>query len=139
MNAWYFAMIGILPLMWGGTKPRAWCAIMASSLLSLAVPFSPLGYLVTDLICGALVLARPAQLPQRAIGLLFTVMALLDLGYLLSPQLDGGLLFYRILFGLGWVQLAILAAWGAYDTGKTAGRRIGAYRHQMAPGPGNRK
>lgn len=128
-------MLCIVPLMWGGAKPRAWAAVMASSVLAFMVgALDPRAYLLIDLVCGALVLARPAGCFQRAIGGLFAMMLLFDVGYIISPKLDGGMQYYTGLAALGWLQFALLAVWGAHDTGRLVVRWLWPARPQVAGG-----
>lgn len=136
MSEWKIAMLCLLPLMFGGAKPRTWGAVMGSSVMAMFLPMLPAAYLVIDIACGGLVLVRPAGTAQRAIGLLFSFMAIIDLGYLLSPQL-APLTYYWTLSVLGWGQFAILACWGAYDTGKAIVLRYGPRRHLLAVGAGS--
>jgi hypothetical protein len=139
MTDWKLAMVMVLPMMWGGAKPRAWAVVMLSSVLSALVGvLEPRVFLAIDLVCGALILARPAGCAQRAIGMLFAMMALFDVGYIISPRLDGGAQYYTGLSALGWVQFAILAAWGAHDTGRLVVGRLGPSRHSLARGAGTR-
>ena len=132
LTPWKVAMFVILPLMKRGPKLRAWLAVAVASDLAWAFPLSPQAYLAIDLAFGALVLAKPAGVAQKAIGLVFANMALIDVGYLLSPQLDHGILYYWIMLVLGWVQFAILAVWGAYDAGSYLYRRLGLDRRLLA-------
>lgn len=123
MTAWKWSMLAILPLMYGRwQRLRTWGAVFASSMLAWLLPLQPDAYIVIDLLCGALVLTKPAGLAQRAIGLLFAAMLIVDVGYRISPQLDGGVLYYWALSILGWMQWAVLACWGAHDFGKFAFR-----------------
>lgn len=125
LTPWKGAMLIILPLLARGPKLRAWLAVFAASVLAFVLPLKPEAYLAIDLACGALVLARPAGLPQKTIGLLFAIMAVIDMGYMVSPQLDHGMLYYQIMLILGWVQFAVLAAWGSYDAGKLVAHWLG--------------
>lgn len=125
-------MLCIAPFMPGGAKPRAWLAVFLSSGLAWFFPLSPAAYLAIDLFCGGLVLAKPAGVAQKSIGLLFAMMAIVDVGYLVSPQLDGGLLYYGVMVALGWLQFAILAIWGLHDAGKYCARRFGHHRRKVA-------
>lgn len=125
-------MLLILPLMHRAPKTRAWVAVFASSVLAWLLPIKPEYYLAIDMACGALVLAKPAGVAQKSIGLIFANMALIDAGYLVSPQADHGILYYQIMLVLGWVQFAILATWGAYDTGSYLARRFGFVRRPVA-------
>lgn len=113
-------------------KPRAWLAVFLSSILAWCFPLSPEAYLAIDLFCGGLVIARPAGVPQKAIGLIFSMMALIDAGYIVSPQADHGMLYYRVMVILGWTQFGILAAWGSYDAWGYCARRFGFARGAVA-------
>ena len=132
MTDWKLAMLCLLPLMWGGAKPRTWAAVIGASLMAMVSPYEPASYLAIDLFCGGLVLAKPAGLSQKTIGILFAIMAVIDTGYLLSPRADNGITYYYILSTIGWVQFAVLAAWGAHDAGTTLARRFGNNRHKVA-------
>lgn len=125
-------MVCVLPTMMGRHRLRAWLSVMASSLLALLVPhLSPVAYFGIDMLCGAMVLARPAGCAQRAIGMLFACMAVFDIAYWVSPQIDRGELYYWGLMSLGWAQWTILAVWGFYDTGKVIARRAGFSGRQV--------
>jgi hypothetical protein len=106
-------MIGLSPFMRGHQMTRTWLAVMGASVATYFV-HDPLGFMAIDAIAAAIVMARPAGLPQKAIGALFTLMVLFDLGFYLSPQ-NGWDLFYGALSFVGWVQWAILAGWFGYD------------------------
>lgn len=136
MSDWKIAMLCIIPLMLGGHKPRAWLAVFLSSILAAVFALRPEAYLAIDLLCGFAVLMRPAGLEQKAIGMIFAGMAVIDVGYMLSPQADGGITFYYVLSTLGWLQFAILAWWGSHDTGKAIAGRFGRHRHSLARGNG---
>lgn len=132
LTPWKLAMIVIAPLMHKAPKLRAWLAVFASSVLAWLFALKPEYYLAIDVACGALVLAKPAGVAQKAIGLIFANMALIDAGYIVSPQADQGILYYWLMLILGWVQFAILAAWGAYDAGSYLARRFGPRRRPVA-------
>jgi hypothetical protein len=134
LTPWKLAMLVILPLLTRGPKLRAWLAVFASAVLAWLFPLSPSAYLLIDLACGALVLAKPAGVAQKSIGTVFAIMAIIDAGYLLSPQADHGILYYWIMLTLGWVQFAVLAAWGSYDAGTYLSRRFGVARRTVASG-----
>lgn len=118
-------MLLILPLMHRAPKLRAWLAVFVSSVLAWLFALKPEYYLAIDLACGALVLAKPAGVAQKSIGLIFANMALIDAGYIISPQADHGILYYEIMLILGWVQFGILACWGFHDVGSYLARRFG--------------
>lgn len=144
MSEWKTAMVVILPLMlerravtaWtkliSYQKPRAWFAVFLSSLLAVLFPLSPAAYLAIDLFCGGLVIARPAGSAQKAIGLIFTMMALIDCGYIISPQADHGILYYEVMVILGWAQFAILLLWGSYDAWRYCASRFEPHRRPVA-------
>lgn len=113
MSAWKLAMVLALPLMWGGAKPRTWLAMFAGSVAAIYVPFAS-AYVFIDIASGAAVLKRPACMAQKAIGLFFAAMVMFDVGYLFSSRSNPEL-FAQTMSWLGWVQFAILLAWGGYD------------------------
>lgn len=132
-------MLCLLPLMleWArmkdGRKLRTWAAMMGASLAAMFAPFVT-AFVVIDIIAAAVVLKRPASCAQRMIGLLFVGMVFFELGYLISPRNQHGLLMFG-LQGLGWMQFAILAAWGCHDVlgyyldrRGTAGSQVAAER-----------
>lgn len=106
-------MLGLSPFMRGHQMLRTWAAVMGASAATYFV-HDPVGYMAIDAIAAAIVMARPAGLPQRAIGALFTLMVLFDLGFYLSPHADWGL-FVSALSIVGWVQWLILAGWAGHD------------------------
>lgn len=96
-----------------GPKHRVWTAMFGASLAALYVPFAS-GFLVIDLLAGALVLKRPAGVAQRCIGLLFAGMAVFDIGYIIGGAQSPGQ-FVQFLSLVGWLQFTILLLWGLYD------------------------
>lgn len=138
LTPWKIAMLAIVGLMLSRQKARTWLALMAASLLSWCFALRPEAYIVLDLVSGALVLTRPAGPAQRLIGLLFAGMVIVDIGYWVSPQLDGGALYYQALQLIGWAQWAILAAWGLYDVREVVGRRLGLVGRAVADRAGAR-
>lgn len=116
---WKFAMLCLLPLMWeqvrlrDNRKIRTWAAMMGASV---AAAFSPsvVFFTVIDILAAAIVLKRPACTAQRMIGLLFVGMIFFELGFLISEGHQQTVLV-AALSGLGWMQFAILAAWGSHD------------------------
>lgn len=125
MTDWKMAMMAISPLMLSHQKLRTWGAVIGSSLLASVFPLTPPAYIAIDLLCGLLVLTRPAGTAQRAIGLLFAAMLIVDVGYCISPRADGGLLYYHVLSALGWLQWGVLAMWGARDAGELCSLFLG--------------
>jgi len=113
---WKLAMVFALPLMFGmgwRAKCRTWAALMGASLASIVLPYAA-AFMVIDLLAGAMVLRRPAGCGQRAIGLIFAGMALFDIGFIIAGQHDVQA-FTGFMVSLGWLQFAILFAWGGYD------------------------
>jgi hypothetical protein len=106
-------MLGLSPFMRGHQMARTWLALMGASLATFIV-HDPVGYFVIDACAAALVMSRPSSIPQKMIGALFTLMALFDIGYVLSPQSDWGLFTSTLRF-VGWVQWAVLAGWVGHD------------------------
>ena len=113
MTSWDAAMLGLSPFMRGHQMMRTWLALMCASLPTFIVT-DAVGYFLVDVTAAAIVMARPAGLPQRMIGGLFTLMALFDLGYVLSSQADWSL-FTSALRYTGWAQWAVLAGWAGHD------------------------
>ena len=138
LTPWKIAMLSIVWLMLSKQKARTWLALMAASFLSWCFVLSPPAYIMIDLVAGALVLTRPAGKAQRLIGMLFSGMVIVDVGYWLSPQLDGGVLYYQALLLIGWAQWAILLAWGLYDVREVVGRRLGLVGRAVADRAGAR-
>jgi hypothetical protein len=87
---------------------------MFGASMATYVVHDAVGYLAIDAIAAAIVVARPAGLPQKAIGLLFVWMMMFDLGFLLSPH-AGWDLFAALSTGIGWLQWCILAGWEGHD------------------------
>jgi hypothetical protein len=128
-------MLVSLPFMTAAPKLRTWATMFVSSGATLFVPVGHApAYLAIDLISGALVLMRPAGLPQRAIGLLFAFMCMFDLGFILSghPERMDTYISANVL--IGWLQWAILLAWGAYGVRQYLARRHGAVRGPIPAG-----
>ena len=113
MTHWEMAMLGLAPLMRGHQMLRTWLAVMGASVATYFV-HDPMGYMAIDAIAAAIVMARPSGLAQKAIGALFTLMVLFDLGFYLSPQ-HGWDLFVSALSFVGWVQWLILVGWVGHD------------------------
>lgn len=119
VSDWKLAMLALLLFLLcdrrniGGPKCRVWLAMFGASLAALYVPFAA-GFLVIDLLAGALVLKRPAGVAQRCIGLLFAGMAVFDIGYIIGGAQAPGQ-FVQFMSLIGWLQFSILLAWGLYD------------------------
>ena len=113
MTSWDAAMLGLTPFMRGHQMMRTWLALMGASLSTFVV-HDAVGYFLVDVTAAAIVMSRPSSIPQRLIGALFTLMALFDLGYVLSSQADWTL-FTGALRWFGWAQWAVLAGWAGHD------------------------
>lgn len=115
MSLWEAVMLCVLPLMWGGARPRVWGALMAGHLVSWVLPFAP-AFILIDLLTAAVVLSRPAGEAQKLIGLLSVGMALTGIGYFIATDIMGSVgqprAYADILRLLGWLQLIILGVWG---------------------------
>ena len=120
-------MLGLSPFMRGRQMLRTWIVLMGASVATYVV-HDPVSFMAIDAISAAAIMARPSGLPQRAIGALFTLMVLFDLGFYLSPQ-NGWGLYYSALSVVGWVQWAILAGWAGHDW-------FGRYRSWASPAGG---
>ena len=112
MTEWKLAMLALAPLMRGHEMLRTWLAMFGASVAALLVQ-DVVAYIAIDAIAGAIVMARPSGLAQKAIGALFVLMVMFDLGFYLSPHADWGL-FASALSAVGWVQWVILGAWSGH-------------------------
>ena len=117
---WHLAMLCLLPFMLGGAKFRVWSVLFLANLATY-VSWSTAWFLTVDLVAAALILIPPKADGQRAIGGIFALMAMFDIGYLLSPQ-QGVLMYQNVLIALGWAQWFILLLWGLHD----------AWRHYLS-------
>ena len=127
MTSWDVAMLGLAPLMRGHQMARTWVAVMGASVATFFV-HDPVGFMAIDAVAAAIVMARPSGLAQRAIGALFTIMVMFDLGFFLSPQRNYDM-FYGVLMVIGWGQWLILAGWTGHDL-------WGRYRNWSSPANG---
>jgi hypothetical protein len=106
-------MMALAPFLRGHQMGRTWLALMLASGATFVV-HDPVGYFVIDACAAAVVMRKPSSVPQRIIGALFTLMALFDVGYILSQQADWGQ-FTSALRIVGWAQWAVLAGWAGHD------------------------
>lgn len=113
MTEWKLAMLMIAPFMRGHEMLRTWLAMFGTSIGALLVQ-DVVAYIAIDAVCAAIVMARPSGLAQKAIGALFILMVMFDLGFFLSPRADWGM-FANSLSVVGWVQWAILGVWAGHD------------------------
>lgn len=113
MTEWKLAMLMLSPFMRGRQMLRVWIVLMGASIAAHFAN-SITAFMAIDAVAAALVLARPAGLPQRLIGALFAWMLFMDLGFYLSAR-EGWGLFLEASSAAGWVQWAILGAWSGHD------------------------
>lgn len=106
-------MLVIAPFMRGSQMLRTWVAMFGASVAAWVVQ-DVVAYIAIDAICAAIIMARPSGLPQKAIGALFALMVMFDLGFFLSPSADWGL-FAGALTAVGWAQWCILLGWSGHD------------------------
>lgn len=134
------AMLCVLPLMWGGARPRVWLALMAGHFLSWAFPYAS-AFILLDLLTAGVVLSRPAGEHQKLIGLLSIGMAMTGIGYFISTEIIGNAgqpgAYGNVLRTLGWLQIIVLAFWGADGVGKYLVRRSGGSRGVSSPHAGD--
>lgn len=119
---WKLALVLLLPLVWHDkAKLRTWAAMIGGSLVAaFFAPSSMHLYILIDAISGYIVLRHPIGPAQRAIGLLFAMMAMFHIGYLVSDIYErttygSALMHWRAQYVIGWIQLIILGIWGAGD------------------------
>ena len=142
---WFAAMLAVLLFMllqraegsWPLHKLRTWAALFCSSLAGwFAVSFSGgvpvLSFIIIDILAGVIVLARPAGLAQRAIGLCYGVMILSHIGYKIALLWFNGVVsstsYEAFMTFAGWAQLVILTAWSGWDVGRAILHRVGIGR-----------
>lgn len=142
---WFAAMTGVLLFMllqkaadgWPTHKLRTWAALFCSSLagwvaVSVYGGVPVLSFIIIDILAGVAVLARPAGLAQRAIGLCYGVMILSHIGYKIAVLwLDGAVSstsYEAFMTFAGWAQLVILSAWSGWDVGRAILHRVGIGR-----------
>ncbi len=122
---------------WPLHKLRTWAALFCSSLAgwiavanSEAVPV--LSFIIIDILAGVVVLARPAGLAQRAIGLCYGVMILSHIGYKIALLYFQGVVsstsYEAFMTFAGWAQLVILTVWSGWDVGRALLHRVGFRR-----------
>lgn len=146
---WAQAMVAMLPLFalhrwrmgrWPVHRLRTWAALFGSSLSAWMVtpatgstPF--LAYAAICLVAAGIVLVRPAGTAQRAIALIFALMAAFHGGAYLAGELIGGPIYITMLQYAGWSQLVILLFWGCKNVGfgalvATVCHRMGRIAHR---------
>lgn len=120
MSAWHIAMLAALPFMFSSAKMRTWVALAVAGVIPwLLPPMIVPAYIVTDALAGAIILRKPAGCAQRAIGACFAMLVMFHVGFLLSHAGNGTTsMYYQANVITGWVQFALLAAWGLADAGK---------------------
>jgi hypothetical protein len=136
LSLWKLAMIALLPLicMQRGRLPvhklRVWGALFGASvaawIVTPAVGHVPLlWYIVIDTAAAWIVLARPAGLAQKLIGLLFAAMVLFHVGVLMRGAANVNDTYFAFQLSAGWAQLLVLAGWSGNDVGRSVWRRLG--------------
>ena len=139
----WFAVMGALLLFmllqradgaWPLHKLRTWAALFCSSLagwvaVSVYGGVPVLSFIIIDILAGVAVLARPAGLAQRAIGLCYGVMILSHIGYKIALLWFEGVVsstsYEAFMTFAGWAQLVILTAWSGWDVGRAVLHRFG--------------
>ena len=139
---WFAAMGAVLLFMlvqkaadgWPAHKLRTWAAIFCSSLAAwVAMWFyggiPVLSFVIIDILAGVAVLARPAGIAQRAIGLCYGVMILSHIGYKIALLWYNGIVsstsYEALMTFAGWSQFVILTAWSGWDVGRAVLHRLG--------------
>ena len=151
---WAQVMLAMLPLYglhrlrngrWPLHRLRTWAALFGASVLAWivtpAVGETP--FVLYALIClsaGAIARISPAGTAQRAIALMFALMAAFHVGAYLAGSQTGGPIYYAMLQYAGWSQLVILLFWGCKNVGfgALAGRWLPRLGHRSAYPLGNR-
>jgi hypothetical protein len=142
---WFVAMGAVLLFMlvqkaadgWPAHKLRTWAAMFLSSVAGWiavgvygGVPV--LSFIIIDILAGVAVLARPAGLAQRAIGLCYGVMILSHIGYKIALLRFDGVVsstsYEAFMTFAGWAQLVILTVWSGWDVGRAVLHRVGLRR-----------
>ena len=142
-SIWKFAMLTLLPLICvqQGRVPthklRTWLALFAASIaahvVTPAVGHVPLlWYIVIDTAAAWIVLARPAGIAQKLIGLLFAAMVLFHVGVLMRGAEHANGIYYAFQMSAGWAQFLVLAGWSGNDVGRSVWRRLGGGVHSAA-------
>lgn len=118
MDPWFYALAASVALCWTSrAKMRTWSALGASSIVGLLLPPVSVGaYMLVDFMAAALVLRKPAGCPQKLVGAAFAGMVAFHIGFIISGR-QNWVAYYDMQYLTGWLQLACLAAWGAWDAG----------------------
>lgn len=135
MTAWQLSVLCLLPLVlcqraagagWPFHKMRVMAALLLAAYVGQRVTpeigYPPvLWYAVIDFLAGAAIIARPAGIAQKAIGACFAGMILYHAGFAgamwwYGPSVNA-VPYYAFQKDIGWMQFAILAAWGGWDSG----------------------
>lgn len=129
--AWQQAMLAMLPLFvwlrwtrgrWPLHRLRTWAALFGASLSAwLVTPeHGDTPFLLYALIClagAAIVRIKPAGPAQRAISIIFAIMAAINGGLIFAGVPHGGEAYQNTLHIAGWSQLVILFFWGCKNVG----------------------
>lgn len=136
LTPWKLAFYAILPMMGFGSKLRVWAALMLGSIAAY-VAQTVEAYILIDLLTAAVVLSRPAGEWQKAIGSISVFSGIVGLFFWISVKFFAGQgepeRLAMMLNQIGWVQFAILGAWGGNDILRRYLRRSHPLRHSHAP------
>ena len=147
--AWQQAMLAMLPLFvwlrwtrgrWPMHRLRTWAALFGASLSAwLVTPeHGDTPFLLYALIClagAAIVRIKPAGPAQRAISIIFAIMAAINGGLIFAGVPHGGEAYQNTLHIAGWSQFVILFFWGCKNVG--LGALASGLVHRMGGGAGD--
>lgn len=141
MTVWQASILCLIPLFmlqrvgmgWPWHKMRVAAALLVAAFAGrwvtpdVGVP-PVLWYAVIDFMAAFAVLARPAGAAQKAIGVGFGGMLLYHAGFAFGlwwwgPNINATP-YYDFMTKVGWLQFAILAAWGSWDSGSAVYNRF---------------
>lgn len=91
---------------------RTWLALLAACGAAWLFPHIA-AFIAIDLIAAAIVVKHPSGWHQRLICLAFIAMIMVEVGYIVSPNMDEAVVSNAGLV-LGWIQWALLIRWGLY-------------------------
>jgi len=121
MQDWHWAMILLTPVMFSRITRqwhRTWFALMWASIAANIDPESLWANLAIDIIAGGIVMVRPAGDAQKAVAFCLGAMAIIDMGAALAnPTYPGRVWYWHMQNTFGWLEWAVLAAWGAHGLG----------------------
>lgn len=142
MTVWQISVLCLLPLIlcqraagagWPFHKMRVMVVLLlagyVSHLVTPKIGYPPvLYYAVIDSLAGAATIARPAGIAQKAIGVCFAGMIFYHAGFAgamwwYGPDVNSAP-YYDFQGDVGWLQFAILAGWGGWDSGSAVYNRF---------------